>query len=56
MIKKEEIPHLDQLIDTLEIAMERLEEYHKEKDVENFNKTKKFIMDIQKQIRGIVNE
>ncbi len=50
MVKKEDIPLLHQLIETLEETVNGLEGYYKDKDFENFNQSKKFMLEIQKKI------
>lgn len=47
---KEDISFLIQLVRSLEEAVLKLEEYYEKKDYENFNKSRKFILQIQKKI------
>lgn len=47
---KEDIPFLNQLVKSLEEAELKLEEAYEKKDYEKFNKSKKFMLEIQKQI------
>jgi len=47
---KEEISFMKQLINSLEDSEARLEEYYKRGDALNFNKTKKFILQLQDKI------
>jgi len=54
MIKKEDIPFLNQLINSLGEAESKLEKYYDKKDYENFNKSKKFMLKIQKQISEVI--
>lgn len=54
-MKKEEIPFLNQLVDSLEEAKQELEKNYKKKDIEKFNKSKKMILEIQEKIDAIVN-
>lgn len=49
-IFREDISFLNQLIETLEEAGLRLKEAYNKKDHENFNKSKKFILQIQEKI------
>jgi hypothetical protein len=53
-MKKEDITFLNQLVLSLEEAEEKLEESYKNKDHEEFLKTKRFILKIQKQIGEII--
>ncbi len=53
-MKREDIEFLNQLIKALEEAELRLEETYEKKDYENFNKTKKFIMQIQRKISEVI--
>lgn len=50
MVKKEDIPGLNQLIKSLEDAFIGLEESYGKKDFVRFNDSKKFMIDIQKKI------
>jgi len=50
MIKKEDIPFLNQLVKSLEESELKLEKAYEKKNHEEFNKSKKFMMKIQKQI------
>lgn len=54
MVKKEEIVFLNQLVKSLEEGELKLEEAHEKKNHEDFNKMKKFMMEIQKQISEVV--
>jgi hypothetical protein len=49
-MKKEEIQFLKQLINSLEEAGLNLEKAYEKKDYENFNKSKKIMLRIQKEI------
>jgi hypothetical protein len=49
-MKKEEISILSHLIKTLGEMRLKLEEAYEKKDPEEFNKNKKFMLNIQKQI------
>lgn len=51
---RENIVFLDQLVKSLEEAELSLEEAYDKKDYENFNKSKKFIFQIQKKISEIL--
>ena len=53
-MKREDIEFLSQLIKALEEAGLKLEEAYEKKDYENFNKTKKFIMQIQRKISEVI--
>ncbi len=54
MIKKEDIQFLKQLVKSLEEAESKLEKAYKKKDYEKFNKSKKIMLKIQKQIEEII--
>jgi len=54
MIKKEDIPFLNQLVKALEESGLKLEKSYEKKDYENFNKSKKFMLKIQKQISEMI--
>jgi len=54
MIKEENIEFLKQLVSTLEKVAPKLEEAYKIQSVENFNKIKKFILELQKRIYGAI--
>ncbi len=47
---EETISLLRQLVGSMDESESRLEDFYKEKDVDNFNKTKKFIVDIENKI------
>ncbi|MCK5149353.1 hypothetical protein KAJ87_00310 [Candidatus Pacearchaeota archaeon] len=49
-MKKEDLLFLNQLIHSFEEAEPKLEKYYKKKDNEKFNKAKKIMLQIQKQI------
>jgi exonuclease VII small subunit len=53
MIEKD-MPFLNQLIQSLEETQLKLEEAYNRKDIETFNKTKKFMMQIQEKISEII--
>ena len=53
-MKEEDIEFLSQLIKALEEAELKLEEAYEKKDYENFNKSKKFIMQIQRKISEVI--
>jgi hypothetical protein len=46
----EDYDFLNQMIESLEEVIPNLEEFYNKKDYEKFNKTKKFILEIQKRI------
>lgn len=48
------MPFLNQLIQSLEETQLKLEEAYNRKDIETFNKTKKFMMQIQEKISEII--
>lgn len=54
MVKKEDIPILDQLIGSLEETASKLEEAFERKDFESFVKAKKFMIQIQKKIAEVI--
>lgn len=47
---EETISLLRQLVSSMDESERRLEDFYKEKDVDNFNKTKKFIVNIENKI------
>lgn len=49
-MKKEDIEFLNQLIISLDDAGKKLEYFYNKKDAENFNKVKKFILQLQTKI------
>ncbi len=51
---KEDIPFLNQLVKSLEESELKLEKAYEKKDYENFTKSKKFMLQIQKQISEII--
>jgi len=53
-MKKEEILFLDQLVKSLEEAEKSFEEAYKKKDFESFNRTKRIMFRIQREISGIL--
>jgi uncharacterized ferredoxin-like protein len=53
-MKKEESLFLNQLVNSLEEASEKLKKYYERRDSENFNKSKKIILKIQKEISDII--
>ncbi|MEK6820052.1 MAG: hypothetical protein AABY03_02560 [Nanoarchaeota archaeon] len=46
---------LEQMAKSMEDLETSLEDYFKKRDVENFNKTKKTMIDIQRKILGAIN-
>ena len=54
IFRREDIEFLNQLIKALEEAELKLEEAYEKKDYENFNKSKKFIMQIQRKISEVI--
>lgn len=53
-MEKEDTQFLIQLVNSLEDAEEKLEEANEKKDYEGFRKTKKLMMNIQRQISEIL--
>jgi len=53
-VKKEESLFLNQLVNSLEEASEKLGKYYEKRDSENFNKSKKIMLKIQKEISDII--
>jgi len=53
-MNKEDILFLSQLIKSLEEAAKNLEANYKQKDYESFNKSKKIMLKIQKEISEII--
>ena len=54
-MKKGDISFLNQLVKSLGDAESKLEKAYKEKDAEDFNEIKRFMLQIQKQISDILN-
>jgi hypothetical protein len=54
IFNQEDVTFLNHLIKTLEEAELKLEEAYDKKDYENFNRTKKMMLQIQKKISEIV--
>jgi len=54
MIKWENIEFLNQLVQSLEKAEPQLELAYKNQSYENFDKIKKFILEIQKKISEVI--
>jgi hypothetical protein len=53
-MKKEEISFLNQLVKALEDAEKNLEKAYQKRDYENFNKSKRIMLRIQKEISNII--
>lgn len=53
-MKKEDIEFLNQLVSSLEKAEYKLEYVYKNKSYGEFNKIKKFMLDIQKKISEVI--
>jgi exonuclease VII small subunit len=53
-MKKEDMDFLNQLVGSLEKAEMRLELAYKNQNYEEFNKLKKFILEIQGRIGGLI--
>jgi uncharacterized ferredoxin-like protein len=53
-VKKEESLFLNQLVNSLEEASEKLAKYYDKRDADNFNKSKKIMLKIQKEISEII--
>ena len=54
MVKREDMALLDQLLASLEEASKEFENDYVINDFDNFNKSKKFILNIQKKISEII--
>jgi len=54
IFNQEDVTFLNHLIKTLEEAELKLEEAYDKKDYENFNRTKKMMLQIQKKISEII--
>ncbi|MEK6917847.1 MAG: hypothetical protein AABW51_02765 [Nanoarchaeota archaeon] len=53
-MKKEDIEFLNQLTGSLEKALSRLEYAYKNHNYEEFNKLKKFILEVQNKIESVL--
>jgi|TARA_Y100000310_G_scaffold68821_1_gene64145 exonuclease VII small subunit len=51
---EEDIDFIEQLIDSLEESLPKLEKAYSKKDSEKFSQVKMFMKDIQKQISGVL--
>lgn len=49
-MEKGDLEFLNQLVDSIQEARDKLEKAYNEKDYEKFDKTKKFMIQIQKKI------
>ena len=54
MIEKREVQYIAQLITTLEQARIKLEKAYNEKNIDEFNNVKKFILQIQRKISEVL--
>ncbi len=54
MVKRDDIPFLNQLVKALEETESKLEKAYEKKDYENFNKSKKFMLQIQRKISEVI--
>ncbi|HJZ18905.1 MAG TPA: hypothetical protein VJ208_02270 [Candidatus Nanoarchaeia archaeon] len=52
---EKDVVFLEQMIKSLEKLESRLEEYYKRRDTENFNKTKRIMLEIQKKISEVAD-
>ncbi len=53
-MKRDDIPVLNQLIESLGATASNLEESYNKKDSESFNKSKKFMLQIQQKISEVI--
>jgi hypothetical protein len=53
-MNKEDAGFLGQLVQSLEDAAEKLEKAYEKKDYDSFNRSKKIMLNIQKEISGIL--
>ena len=53
-MKKENITILNQLLRTLEQLESKLESYYNKKDLVKFNKSKKSMLELQKQVSNLL--
>ena len=51
-MEKEELNFINQLVNSLNQSIPKLEEFYKNKDTKKFNDMKRFILKIQKQLDG----
>ena len=54
-MKKEEAMFLNQLAKSLDELEARLEEFHKNSDVDNFNRAKSIMLNVQKKILEVAD-
>jgi hypothetical protein len=55
MIDLEQLPIISQLVDNMDISALELEKGYNEKNLENFNKYKQNMLNIQKRISQVIN-
>lgn len=53
-MEKDDVSFLKQLVSSLEDAEDKLEEAYKKGDSEGFNKVKKFMLGVQRQIKEVL--
>ena len=53
-MKRDDIPVLNQLIESLGATASNLEESYNKKDSESFNKSRKFMLQIQQKISEVI--
>lgn len=56
MVDLERLQILAQLVDSIEIAIDKLETAYQDNDSENFGKSKQVIFDFQQKISEIIRE
>ncbi|MFH1608354.1 MAG: hypothetical protein ABIA78_04440 [archaeon] len=55
-MKKEDTALLNQLVESLEQSVKKLEEAYSQRNYDKFNVVKKFALSIQKKISEVLNE
>ena len=53
-MKSGDIYLLKQLVNSLESAMPKLEQAYEQKDIDSFNKAKRFMIQVQKKISEVI--
>lgn len=56
MVKTGDIEFLSQVVNSLDQALSKLEEAYSKKDFDLFNKSKKFVLEMEEKIKEVANE
>lgn len=55
MVESGDTEFLNQVVNSLDQALSKLEEAYNKKDYDLFNKSKKFILEMETKIQGVAN-